>query len=107
MSMHRREFIQAGTAAAFLAALKLPALAADAPTVGLIFPPANYPIPPDAGRLYPSGVRFIGNGLGFNGMTIESYNEAIPRARLAFGVDRHAHRPATDARSLHSDRRRA
>src|SRR5688572_21823580 len=80
MSMHRREFIQSGTAAAFLAALGWPALAADAPTVGLIFPPANYPIPPDAGRLYPSGVRFIGNGLGFNGMTIESYNEAIPRA---------------------------
>ncbi len=25
-------------------------------------------------------MRFIGNGLGFNGMTIESYNEAIPRA---------------------------
>ena len=48
--------------------------------MGLIFPPDNYPIPPDAGRLYPSGVRFIGNGLGFNGMTIESYNEAIPRA---------------------------
>ena len=66
MSMHRRQFIQSGTAATFLAALKLPALAAEAPTVGLIFPPANYPIPPDAGRLYPSGVRFIGNGLGFN-----------------------------------------
>ena len=80
MSMHRRQFIQSGTAASFLTALGWPALAADAPTVGLIFPPANYPIPPDAGRLYPSGVRFIGNGLGFNGMTIESYNEAIPRA---------------------------
>ena len=53
------------------------------PTVGLIFPPADYPIPPDAGRLYPSGVKFIGNGLGFNGMTIESYNEAIPRATAA------------------------
>jgi arylmalonate decarboxylase len=80
MSMHRRQFIQSGTAASFLAALGLPAIGAEAPTVGLIFPPANYPIPPDAGRLYPSGVRFIGNGLGFNGMTIESYNEAIPRA---------------------------
>jgi len=80
MSMHRRQFIQSGTAASFLAALGLPAAAAEAPTVGLIFPPADYPIPPDAGRLYPSGVRFIGNGLGFNGMTIESYNEAIPRA---------------------------
>ena len=80
MSMHRRQFIQSATAASFLTAIGWPALAADAPTVGLIFPPANYPIPPDAGRLYPSGVRFIGNGLGFNGMTIESYNEAIPRA---------------------------
>ena len=78
--MHRRDFLELGTAASFLAALGSPAVAADAPTVGLIFPPANYPIPPDAGRLFPSGVRFIGNGLGFNGMTIESYNEAIPRA---------------------------
>jgi arylmalonate decarboxylase len=80
MALNRRELIQGGTAASFLSALGWPALAADAPIVGLIFPPANYPIPPDAGRLYPSGVRFIGNGLGFNGMTIESYNEAIPRA---------------------------
>jgi len=76
----RREFIQSSSATALLAALGFPALGADTPTAGLIFPPANYPIPPDAERLYPSGVRFIGNGLGFNGMTIESYNEAIPRA---------------------------
>lgn len=78
--MHRRDFIKVGSAASFLAAIGLPATAADAPTAGLIFPPLNYPIPPDAGRLFPSGVRFIGNGLGFNGMTIDSYNEAIPRA---------------------------
>jgi arylmalonate decarboxylase len=80
MTLNRRDFIELGTAASFLTALGWPALAADTPTVGLIFPPANYPIPPDAGRLYPAGVKFIGNGLGFNGMTIESYNEAIPRA---------------------------
>jgi arylmalonate decarboxylase len=80
MSMKRREFLELGGTAAFLSALGLTASAAETPTVGLIFPPANYPIPPDAGRLYPSGVKFIGNGLGFNGMTIESYNEAIPRA---------------------------
>ena len=80
MSLHRRDFIQLGTAASLLTALGLPARGADTPTVGLIFPPANYPMPPDAGRLYPSGVQFIGNGLGFNGMTIESYEEAIPRA---------------------------
>lgn len=80
MTLNRRDFVGAGAAASFLTALGLPALAADTPTVGLIFPPADYPIPPDAGRLYPAGVKFIGNGLGFNGMTIESYNEAIPRA---------------------------
>jgi arylmalonate decarboxylase len=80
MSLTRRDFRELGNTASLLAALGLPARAAGAPTVGLIFPPANYPIPPDAGRLYPSGVTFIGNGLGFNGMTIESYNEAIPRA---------------------------
>jgi arylmalonate decarboxylase len=78
--MQRREFVRLGTAASAWAALGLPALAVDAPVAGLIFPPLNYPIPPDAKRLFPSGVEFIGNGLGFNGMTIESYEEAIPRA---------------------------
>jgi arylmalonate decarboxylase len=80
MTMHRRDFVKLGSAASFLTALGLPALGADGPTAGLIFPPLNYPIPPDAKRLFPSGVNFIGNGLGFAGMTIESYNEAIPRA---------------------------
>jgi arylmalonate decarboxylase len=80
MTMHRRDFVKIGSAASFLAALGLPAVGADGPTVGLIFPPLDYPIPPDAKRLFPSGVQFIGNGLGFQGMTIESYNEAIPRA---------------------------
>jgi len=79
MNRSRREVLELGSAAALLAALGLPAAAAE-PTVGLIFPPANYPMPPDVQRLFPSGVRFIGNGLGFKGMTIESYDEAIPRA---------------------------
>ncbi len=78
MAMDRREFL--GGTASLLAALGFPVAGAETPVAGLIFPPLNYPIPPDAGRLYPAGVRFIGNGLGFNGMTIESYNEAIPRA---------------------------
>jgi len=77
--MHRRELIELATLATALSAVGLTASAAE-PVAGLIFPPANYPIPPDAKRLYPSGVSFIGNGLGFNGMTIASYDEAIPRA---------------------------
>src|SRR4029077_11195120 len=79
MTMHRREFIELGAIATALSAVGLTARAAE-PVAGLIFPPANYPLPPDVQRLYPSGVQFIGNGLGFNGMTIESYDEAIPRA---------------------------
>jgi arylmalonate decarboxylase len=79
MTMHRREFIELATLASALSAIGLTARAAE-PVAGLIFPPANYPMPPDAKRLFPSGVQFIGNGLGFNGMTIESYDEAIPRA---------------------------
>jgi arylmalonate decarboxylase len=79
MTMQRREFIELAALASAFAAVGLPARAAE-PVAGLIFPPANYPLPPDVQRLYPSGVKFIGNGLGFNGMTIESYDEAIPRA---------------------------
>ena len=79
MTMQRREFLELATLASALAAVGLPARAAE-PVAGLIFPPANYPMPPDVKRLYPTGVKFIGNGLGFNGMTIESYDEAIPRA---------------------------
>ena len=64
--MNRRDFLELGTCASLLAALGLPARAADAPTVGLIFPPADYPIPPDAGRLYPSGVTFTQGSVGSN-----------------------------------------
>jgi arylmalonate decarboxylase len=54
---------------------------AEEPALGLIFPPLNYPIPPDAKLLYPAGVRFLGDGVGLSGgMTIEGYEEAIPRA---------------------------
>ena len=80
MAMDRREFVKLGSTTSLLAALGFKATAAGTPTAGLIFPPLNYPMPPDANRLFPSGLRFISNGLGFSGMTIDSYNEAIPRA---------------------------
>jgi arylmalonate decarboxylase len=79
MTTSRREFLKRASAATALAALGAPAAAQAEPTIGLIFPPLDYPIPPDAERLFPSGVRFIGNGLGFSGMTIAGYEEAIPR----------------------------
>ena len=71
----RRQFLN--TAAA--AALAAPLAPAAEPVMGMIFPPADYPVPPEATQLYPKGVTFLAEGLAFNGMTIESYDEAIPR----------------------------
>jgi arylmalonate decarboxylase len=81
MTKRRRDFIKLGAVAAAQAVVGAPrfAFAAD-PALGLIFPPLNYPIPPDAKRLYPTGVQFLGNGVGLpGGMTLEGYEEAIPR----------------------------
>jgi arylmalonate decarboxylase len=81
MSHSRRDFVRiAGTSTAYLA-LAAPAVAiAQEPALGLIFPPLDYPIPSDAKRLYPSVVQFLGDGVGLpGGMTLASYDEAIPR----------------------------
>ncbi len=79
MSTTRREFLGALTAAAASPLLARQTRAAN-PTLGLIFPPENYPIPPDAKMLFPSGVDFIGNGVGLpGGMTVQGYEEAVPR----------------------------
>jgi arylmalonate decarboxylase len=76
MTITRREFLTTAAGVTLI-----PSLAAAAnPTLGLIFPPENYPIPPDAKLLFPKGVDFIGNGVGLpGGMTVEGYEEAIPR----------------------------
>src|SRR5437660_6217335 len=81
MTRSRRDFLKIGGVATAYAALGAPALeAADEPALGLIFPPLDYPIPPDAKRLYPVGVRFLGDGVGLSGgMTVDGYEEAIPR----------------------------
>jgi arylmalonate decarboxylase len=77
----RRRFLKIGAVAtAYGAWGSIAGAAADEPALGLIFPPLNYPIPPDARLLYPTGVRFLGNGVGLpGGMTPEGYDEAIPR----------------------------
>src|SRR5437870_12939902 len=77
----RRDFLKIASLATAYAATRGTALAAaEEPALGLIFPPLNYPIPPDAKRLYPAGVRFLGDGVGLSGgMTIDGYEEAIPR----------------------------
>jgi len=80
MVMTRRDVIRMGGVAAALGAFDLREARAADPSLGLIFPPLNYPIPPDAKRLYPKGVGFLGNGVGLpGGMTVEGYEEAVPR----------------------------
>jgi arylmalonate decarboxylase len=81
MYKSRREFLTAISAAALTPLLSERLYSAVAnPTLGLIFPPENYPIPPDAKMLFPNGVDFIGNGVGLpGGMTVEGYEEAVPR----------------------------
>lgn len=76
----RRQFLQAGLALATTTTL---AAAADTdaaePVLGMIFPPANYPVPPEAKMLYPKGVTFLADDVAFSGMTIAGYDEAVPR----------------------------
>ena len=81
MQISRRDVIKVAGVVAASAAFAVPdAVFAADPALGLIFPPLNYPIPPDAKRLYPSGVQFLGNGVGLpGGMTLQGYDEAVPR----------------------------
>src|SRR5215469_1007462 len=77
----RRDFLKSGVIATGAVVCSSAVFnAAGDPAVGLIFPPLNYPIPPDAKRLYPKGVEFLSGGVGLpGGMTLEGYDEAIPR----------------------------
>src|SRR5712671_6588017 len=81
MRSSRRDFLKiAGIAGAYGALGTSAFPVAEEPALGLIFPPLNYPIPPDAKLLYPTGVRFLGDGVGLpGGMTLAGYDEAIPR----------------------------
>ena len=75
MTHSRRDFLAASIAVALAAR---PAAAAD-PVLGLIFPPKDYPVPPEATRLYPTGVKFLSRGIGLERLTPEGYDAAIPK----------------------------
>lgn len=75
MTHSRRDFLAASIAVALAAR---PAAAAD-PVLGLIFPPKDYPVPPEALRLYPTGVKFLSRGIGLERLTPEGYDAAIPK----------------------------
>ncbi|HTR35750.1 MAG TPA: hypothetical protein VMH80_07615 [Bryobacteraceae bacterium] len=72
----RRQFLQVASAGAVSAALEA---STKEPTLGMIFPPANYPVPPEARRLYPTGVRFLAEGVGLTKMTAEEYDRVFGR----------------------------
>jgi len=75
MTPSRRQFLQIASAGAASAALG----PAAEPVLGMIFPPANYPVPPEARLLYPSGIRFLSAGVGLERMTPEGYDQVFDR----------------------------
>lgn len=82
MAASRRTFVKLGSVAA--AGAVFGAFAPElhgqrTPVLGMIFPPLNYPVPPEATRMYPSGIRFLAKGVGLEGMTPEGYDKAIPK----------------------------
>jgi arylmalonate decarboxylase len=77
MNASRRDFLKTASAAA-LAATAVSASASE-PTLGMIVPPAPGEIPPEAARMYPSGVRFLVDGLGLPSMTPAGYDSVIDK----------------------------
>ena len=75
----RRQFLRIATAGATFAALGDSLTAGDEPLLGLIFPPANTPVPPEAKLMYPTGVRFLATGVGLERMTPEGYDKVVDR----------------------------
>ncbi len=74
----RRQFLKVATSGAALAALGASADVRD-PVLGMIFPPANTPVPPEAKLMYPTGVRFLSLGVGLERMTPEGYDKVVDR----------------------------
>lgn len=56
------------------------------PVLGLVVPPAHGRVPDDAGRIFPSGVRFVAAGLGLTDMVGPGYARALDG--LGGAVDR-------------------
>jgi arylmalonate decarboxylase len=76
MRISRRELLQAGLGTGVAAAC---AAGATPPLLGLIAPPADYPVPPEAIALYGQQIRFTVFGLGLQAMTPEGYDSVIDK----------------------------
>jgi GrpB-like predicted nucleotidyltransferase (UPF0157 family)/maleate cis-trans isomerase len=80
MTAHsRREFLTGLAGSALMLGAVRASNAAAEPVLGMIFPPLDYPVPPEAARLYPSGVKFLAKGIGLEAMTPDSFDQAIPK----------------------------
>lgn len=75
-TLSRRNFMRIASTAVAGAAFGRTAGAAD-PVLGMIFPPANTPVPPEARQMYPSGVEFRATGVGLERMTPEGYDQVV------------------------------
>jgi arylmalonate decarboxylase len=75
----RRRFLQITSAGIAGATLAYSTKAATDPVLGMIFPPANTPVPPEARLMYPTGVRFLAIGVGLERMTPEGYDQVVDR----------------------------
>ena len=60
------------------------------PIVGLVVPNAEGNVPPEAHELYPTGVRFISDGLGLQSLSPAGYDKVIDRIAgvLQIALDR-------------------
>ena len=76
MTFSRREFLQAGVAVGLSATV---GTAQTKPLLGLIAPPADYPVPPEGLALYDSTIRFTVVALGLKTMTPEGYDSVIDK----------------------------
>ena len=47
--------------------------------IGLLYPPADWPMPTEAKQMYPTGVKWLILGLGLGKMTPEGYDSVIPK----------------------------
>ena len=74
MTLSRRELLQAGLAVAVTATV---GRAQTRPVLGLVAPPANYPVPPEGQTLYERNIQFLVHGLGLKTMTPEGYDSVI------------------------------
>jgi arylmalonate decarboxylase len=75
----RRRFLKAAAAGLLGVAVDIPTRSAAEPVLGMIFPPANTPVPPEAHLMYPTGVRFLAEGVGLERMTPEGYDKVFDR----------------------------